>query len=238
MGRLGTWGVAVLLVACSERTSATPAHDASLQPVDSAFSSVFQSEDSSAPDVDESDAAQAWGPDPPKTPCDSNANSTAVQCPYPPAVCADSRWIVIYTAPSCVSGACTWQKEDLDCTMVAGTCGTSPGQDAGSRDAQVAFVPVGNGIGCIVPAPTAPPPPKVDCDEDATQDAALCAPPPSVCAVSKSPAADRGWLVYYDNGVCMAGQCVWQARDLYCPNGCFSGTCSSGSTVPSPTAPN
>jgi hypothetical protein len=55
-----------------------------------------------------------------------------------------------------------------------------------------------------------------------------------VCADDGGP----NWLVYYDNGQCTAGQCVWQKVRLYCGSGCMNGACSSLPTVPPPPVSN
>jgi hypothetical protein len=53
----------------------------------------------------------------------------------------------------------------------------------------------------------------------AADDGGLCPLPPSTCA-------DRRWLVYYDNGQCVSGQCTWGKRYLDCGTiGCFFGAC-------------
>jgi hypothetical protein len=220
----------MLLAACSQSApSSAPAHDASPLPVDSTLSTEDTSNESA--DADQTDAAQAWGPDPPTTPCDPEA-ATFPQCPLPPAVCADSRWLVGYGAGPCVAGRCAWPKFDVDCMKVGGTCAAAPSQDAGDEDAQVAFVALNPraGSGCLIPAPLGPPPPQVACDGDGGVDAALCSPPPSACA------ADSDWLIYYDNGQCVAGQCAWETRRVYCNYGCDSGGCLSRPTVPAPLA--
>jgi hypothetical protein len=50
-------------------------------------------------------------------------------------------------------------------------------------------------------------------------DAGSCGFPPSACA-------DGRWLVYYDDGRCVSGQCVWEERYIDCsPLGCFYGAC-------------
>jgi hypothetical protein len=125
-----------------------------------------------------------------------------------------------------VAGSCQWQKQDVDCAFVGATCGTAPSQDGGG-DAAVELLTFRKGdvIGCVLPAPPAPAPPQVSCDEDASGDAALCSPPASVCA-------DDYWLVYYDNGQCVSGQCTWQTPQHYCDYGCIDGACRSRPTVP------
>ena len=66
------------------------------------------------------------------------------------------------------------------------------------------------------PAPT-----PVACDVEAGESAAPCPLPRSHCASSS-------WLVYYDNGQCMSGQCVWDRRYIACNQlTCFSGACQT-----------
>ncbi|HEY3233653.1 MAG TPA: hypothetical protein VGJ84_02985 [Polyangiaceae bacterium] len=43
-----------------------------------------------------------------------------------------------------------------------------------------------------------------------------CAPPASVCG-------DSATLIYYENGVCVDGRCVWDQRRLQCS--CYAGGC-------------
>jgi hypothetical protein len=38
------------------------------------------------------------------------------------------------------------------------------------------------------------------------------------------------WLVYYDNGECVAGQCAWEAKYHYC-GGVFGSGCAQGACV-------
>jgi hypothetical protein len=84
--------------------------------------------------------------------------------------------------------------------------------------------------GCLVPAPAGPDPPVAPCDDDASAEGGICPPPPSVCA-------DPAWLVYYDNGQCVAGQCVWQKEHTTCHGvGCSAGSCHYLGT--SAAAPN
>lgn len=210
------------------------AHDASVAaPTDATFVAI----DSSNDDADTSDGdagvdGQPWGPDPPKTACVEGDPSACVRAEDQ---CADSRWLVTYFGGNCAAGSCQYSKDDVDCAwMEGGTCGPAP-MDAGQGDAQVQFIHVGSstGSGCIVPAPPGPDAPATACDEDAGVDAALCAPPPSVCAETEG----SYWLVYYDNGQCMAGQCAWQKIRRYCSNGCARGACVSHLTAPIPNLP-
>ncbi len=46
-----------------------------------------------------------------------------------------------------------------------------------------------------------------------------CPPPPSTCA-------DKGWLVYYDDGRCVPGNtCVWDTLFRPCNGGCSENGC-------------
>jgi hypothetical protein len=59
------------------------------------------------------------------------------------------------------------------------------------------------------------PPPRVACEVDASATVdgdAVCASPPSQCAES-------WWLVYYDNGRCVAGWCMWDTGFVDCGEG-------------------
>ncbi|MGO9838542.1 MAG: hypothetical protein ACLP1X_30540 [Polyangiaceae bacterium] len=69
-----------------------------------------------------------------------------------------------------------------------------------------------------------PDPPPLACDADAASDAGLCPPPYSACA-------DPSWLVYYDNGQCVSGQCTWDKRYVECSIvSCFEGACQAPPT--------
>jgi hypothetical protein len=231
MKAVGVWASLVVLMACHDAASTRPG-DASTTPSvgDATVASPDASGDATASDADD-DAGdpQPWGPDPPATPCLVDA---AVPCRQAPSVCSDSRWLVAYPAGLCVGGSCQWKKNDIDCMTAGATCGTAPADAGTGADAQVAFLSVGpvGGSGCIVPAPPGPDPSPMACDVDAAADAAVCALPPSVCA----DGTDDHWLVYYDNGQCVAGQCAWQKLRTYCAYGCDSGGCLGRPTVPSP----
>ena len=228
MGRVAGWGSLVALIACNGAGGTLASTDAAAlpSPTDSAGSVHDSSEDATLSDGDGGDDADPgapppWGPDPPKTPCDADADP-ATRCASPPSVCADSRWGVAYVTGVCVAGWCQWNKVDIDCNRVAGTCHAVPTLDAGQVDAEAGSP---GGIACQGPAlPIAP---SVACDEDASVDAALCAPPPSVCI-------NPQWLGYYDNGACGSGQCYWSTLERYCPSGCFHGACGSSITAPAP----
>jgi len=67
--------------------------------------------------------------------------------------------------------------------------------------------------------------PAVACDVDAGGDSGLCPPPSSVCA-------DSTWLVFYDNGQCVAGQCTWEKRYIECVVGwCIRDGCQAPVTM-------
>jgi len=64
-----------------------------------------------------------------------------------------------------------------------------------------------------------PDPDPASCGGDAGGDAGFCGLPPSRCA-------DSRWLVYYDDGQCILGQCAWEKRYVDCAAiGCFYGAC-------------
>ena len=234
MRSVGACVAVVLLLACDNAVApagVTP--DASLASLTDA---TFSSSDSSngaddSPGDDAGVNAQPWGPDPPKTACVEGDPLACVSTPSDQ--CADSRWDVAYFSGACDAGFCQFSKTDVDCAwMTGGTCGPEPTDGGGQGDAQAEFVRVGSnsGTGCILPAPPGPDAPATACDEDAGIDAALCAPPPSVCADD----AGSYWLVYYDNGQCMAGQCAWQKIRQFCNDRCWNGACASHPTAPAP----
>ena len=65
----------------------------------------------------------------------------------------------------------------------------------------------------------APDPVDASCDSDAADEGGLCPLPRSQCA-------DGRWLVYFDNGACVSGQCSWEQRYVDCSTlGCFLGAC-------------
>jgi hypothetical protein len=78
-------------------------------------------------------------------------------------------------------------------------------------------------------------PPEVACTGSA--DAGVeCDLPPSTCALPAGCDADlatcmlySGWIVYYENGRCVAGRCVWDQRYFQCENTsrCTQGACMS-----------
>jgi hypothetical protein len=167
--------------------------------------------------VSEDAGAFSAGPDG-SAPVACDEDASAVQCGSPPIACTDPGPFVYYYGGQCVGGACRWPTANVSCAAAydGGRC--APPGDAGVRGAITSddagtwavFSP------CMAPVAPAPPPPSVSCD---AADAALCMPPPSVCA-------DGSWLVYYDQGECIAGQCAWQERYARCEYGCGSGACS------------
>ena len=231
MGKAGICASEVALVACHGATgSAVLGSDASLSSGDSALSDDVSSDDSTLRNPFGGDDGQAGDSGAPKTPCDPNASPAIAACAPALAVCIDSGSLVNYVGGSCVAGWCSWQEQDIDCTVVGGTCGAAPGLDAAAGgDAALAFLAVGpdGGSGCVVPVPRGPDPPPVACDADAGGDAALCPPPPSVCD-------DSRWLVYYDLGECVSGLCAWQKMYRNCAGFCTRGACMSGVTAPAP----
>jgi hypothetical protein len=67
----------------------------------------------------------------------------------------------------------------------------------------------------------APDPVDASCDNDAADEGGLCPMPRSQCA-------DGRWLVYFDNGACVSGQCSWEKRYVDCTIlGCSRGACQS-----------
>ncbi len=65
----------------------------------------------------------------------------------------------------------------------------------------------------------APDPVDASCDSDAADEGGICPLPGSQCA-------DARWLVYFDNGACVSGQCSWEKKYVDCSTiGCFSGAC-------------
>jgi hypothetical protein len=84
---------------------------------------------------------------------------------------------------------------------------------------------------------TFPDPPSAACVESASGG---CDIPPSACAVSACDASfycgDSQWVVYYDNGRCVNGACVWDRFYFQCSGGvtsCISGGCQyNGTTIP------
>ncbi len=69
-----------------------------------------------------------------------------------------------------------------------------------------------------------PDPLDATCDGGAGDEGGLCPLPRSQCA-------DGRWLVYYDNGSCVSGQCVWEKRYIDCSTlGCQMGSCRAAVT--------
>jgi hypothetical protein len=87
----------------------------------------------------------------------------------------------------------------------------------------------------LPPDMIAAPPPDVACTGAA--DAGVeCDLPPSTCAVPTGCDADlatcmfySSWIVYYENGRCVAGHCVWDQSYFQCgkTSVCSQGACAS-----------
>jgi hypothetical protein len=231
-GKVAVVGLALVACGSPQATGSATLRDAG------AFDATSQEGDaeSDAPDaplLDGPSSGAAFGPDPSPQACDGGFQ----QCASPLPVCLDPRYALNYVSGHCVSGACEWTKYDLDCTRYPG--GTCVG---GSSDAGVEASADGGGralfAGCGVSI-SLPTPPVVACDTDAGVDAAVCAPPRSFCA-SGSPGVDSSppaLLLYYDDGECVAGQCVWALRSLPCPSSCSSGACVDPVGTPAPPPP-
>jgi hypothetical protein len=170
-----------------------------------------------------------FGPDPPPQTCASvPLDGATTLCPLPSPVCFDARYAVFYdygNDGTCVSGACSWLKVDVDCYLHdGGSCvgGFGDGGVSSSADGGLSIID----RGCLVPLGPAPLPPVVECDADASADAGICAYPSNDDAQPPSVCLGLNELVYYDDGECVAGQCAWQLRSEWCPNGCTSGACN------------
>jgi hypothetical protein len=151
-------------------------------------------------------------PDPSRMTCDGGAG----QCPLPPSSCDDAGVAVTYQGAYCNAGICSWHATALDCTSVGGTCAPGSGEGIvdGGTDAEGGVWARTNGCLVLVPSP-APPATPCSTSADASD---VCPFPQSVCADSK-------WLVYYDNGRCVAGSCVWETRYTACPMSCTGHDC-------------
>jgi hypothetical protein len=161
-------------------------------------------------------------PSPPVTAC----ATSGPPCPPPPPACESPSVAVLYYDGQCTAGLCAWQTESVDCWVADASCVGPAGYEAG-LDVLVSDGSASvNASGCLLQAPSAQEPPPSACDVDAGLDAGVCPPPASVCN-------DSSWMVYYDDGQCVAGQCSWEIREQYCPDGCRSGGCSAvGATAP------
>ncbi len=88
------------------------------------------------------------------------------------------------------------------------------------EDASDAFAPDTSVL--LGPDAAAYPPAPKTCDADGGNK--VCPNPPSVCANSD-------WLVYYENGRCVDGGCVWDTLWLQCQiHDCKQGYCSQPGT--------
>jgi hypothetical protein len=152
--------------------------------------------------------------------CDLDA-AAGTQCKVAPSDCNDGGG-VYYSGGWCIDGTCEWQTSPLQCASTAGDSipGAScapPGSPAAAGpfldDSGAWFV----SVGCRYPI-VGPPPPQVACDADGGADAGGCALPRSVCATGS-------WLIYFDQGECVSGQCQWQKQYASCPYGCSNGAC-------------
>jgi hypothetical protein len=172
------------------------------------------------------------GPDPPRTACEVDATDP---CPQPPSACTDAGLAVVYSGGGCTSGSCVWQKSNVNCVAAGGTCADRARRDGGDAgELQDASPPDGSvwvtANGCMVPAPAGPDPLPVACDVDASAEGGVCPPPPSVCASSE-------WIIYYDDGQCVSGWCVWRKEHTSCGGmSCSGGACHYLGT--SAAAPN
>ncbi len=215
---VGAVAAVSLLAGCggSTRLSSAPPPDAGGPSLDA---TVVTAGDDSSTVVVGSDGAidsAALGPDPPATACSTDASG----CPSPPPACVNSYTAVDYSEGVCTTGQCVWQKNDLDCQEVGGTCVGSEGADAGIDIADVDGSAWVNIRGCKVTAPAQPAPPQTACDGAASPEGGVCPPPASTCSSTL-------WLTYFDDGQCVAGYCSWQERSHYCQGEmCGGGACA------------
>jgi hypothetical protein len=150
--------------------------------------------------------------------CDRDA-ATAAQCSVPPPQCSDGLG-VFYSGGYCIHGRCEWQVTTIQCSggeaPEGGRC-APPGVSAASGailDEAGAWYA---SSGCLYPIVESPPP-QASCDADGGADSGDCPPPRSVCGAG-------GWLIYFDQGECVAGQCAWQKQYTHCQYGCSNGAC-------------
>lgn len=159
---------------------------------------------------------------PPSTPC----ASTGLACPPPPPDCADSHTAILYGG-TCTSGFCKWQASTYDCSAFDASCIGAARADAGFDVPAVDGSAWINGEGCLLGAPVGGAPLAASCDADASPGVIVCPPAPSTCL-------DSRWLVYYDDGQCVGGQCEWQQRDHFCTGGCRASACAPIATTAPP----
>ncbi|MGO9838539.1 MAG: hypothetical protein ACLP1X_30525 [Polyangiaceae bacterium] len=179
----------------------------------------------------DSGAAGAEVPAPPSTPCNDDVATETPVCPSPPPACVNSHVAVDYNGGTCSSGFCTWQASTVDCREVDASCAGAAGLDGGFSDAGPDGAVWMNVSGCLLSVPAGPNPSPLACDADASPATPLCPLPPSACA-------DGEWLVYYDDGQCVAGACAWQKRYRFCGGSeCIGGACGSIGTPPPPATP-
>jgi hypothetical protein len=208
--------VALVLLGGCGGTPSRSAMDAGGSPYDATVGSAMDGA---------TEAASGGSPTPPVIACTAGGDGEA--CPAPPPACATSQVAVLYSGGQCVAGMCTWQTEEVDCRLVDASCAGAAGFDAGLDVPAIDGSASLNAYGCLFQVPAVPAPPPTSCDVDGSPDSGVCPLPASVCA-------DSAWLVYYDDGQCIAGLCAWQARDHYClGGGCRSGACVDNA----PTAP-
>jgi hypothetical protein len=217
MVRLGVAIGVLSLVACSSRDfggfgseaggpDATAAHD-----VWSGIEIVF---DADPPSPGPEGAAPVA--------CDVDATPSS-QCSPAPVECADGSFAVYYYGGQCIAGTCSWYTQTMNCALFEGGLCAPPGLAARGAvqadDAGGLWVVSGP---CLLPVPAARPTPQVACDLEAgPADSGVCPPPHSVCAGD----AGSPWLVYYDQGDCVLGRCLWQTRYLECTGPCGNGAC-------------
>jgi hypothetical protein len=131
---------------------------------------------------------------------------------------------VLLLAGACTDGA---RSTSVDASLSGGDEMEAPffGGDANQEIVDAASTVVGRdaefGVGLDATDLDAPALGPVDasCDSDAGGEGGLCPLPRSQCA-------DGRWLVYFDNGACVSGQCSWEQRYVDCSTiGCFLGAC-------------
>ena len=136
----------------------------------------------------------------------------------------DSMPLVAFAVVSCALASIT------QCSSTPPTTSSTP--DAGLTSAGGSIISIGlpeAAAGSVQDASddTGPAHPLVSAPDGgpcSDGDASSCALPPSVCA-------DQDWLAYFDDPMCMEGQCQWTVRYRQCPGRCSGQGCAYNGTL-------
>jgi hypothetical protein len=167
----------------------------------------------------------------------SNPPTCATACEAPAPTCKDDGTLTVYTAGTCVDGACQFASADIVCeagcvvreniAACAGdpcdgvTCDTPP-------SACHSATGLCSGGVCTYPIAT-----TASCDDgdactdnDTCDGSAQCAGTPRTCQTPPPSTCDGDMLIVHGaNGTCNGGACTYTTTSVACPDGCEDGRC-------------